>query len=485
MDMLSLPFYLRVATLVPIYYVFPKKCRPYILLAGSLEFYRLMAGSGRKLFLASVAFGYGAGILLEWLRKRGLPKDSVLDRAIWWSVILAAAFPLIGAKHGDFISASLLGKGRYPWIIPLGLSFYTMQMIAYLADIHRGRISAEKNPFRYGLFMTFFPQIVQGPIPRYQKLASQLWEGHAFQEKLFAKGCMLVLWGFFLKMMIADKAAIVVNTVFEDSARYPGLFVLTAGCLYSIQLYADFHSCTSIAQGIAQIFGIYLEDNFRHPYLAVSVKDFWRRWHISLSSWLRDYVYIPLGGSRNGTWKKYGNLLLTFAVSGLWHGPGYKYLFWGLLHGSYQIAGELSAPFRERLCQLLNLPEEDFIRRNMRRAATFFLVMIGWIIFRAESLRKGLAMVWSMVLVWNPWIFFDDSLLRLGLAWKEWIVLALSIYFLAKVSLAQEKVCIRDWILEQRLVFRWAIYIGAVVAVLIYGTYGFGFNAQDFIYGGF
>ncbi|RKJ03458.1 MBOAT family protein [bacterium D16-54] len=483
MNMLSLNFYLCVAGITALYYTFPIKYRPYVLLAGSLGFYCCLAGKGRWIFLASIGISYGFGIGLEWLRNH--KKSQNLQRSALAGAIILTALPLIVTKHGNFILGSLLHRPGYPWIVPLGLSFYTMQILSYLADVYKGEIPAEKNLLQYGLFVSFFPQIVQGPIPRYGQLACQLSKGHPFQEKTFVKGCQMILWGFFLKMMIADKVAVAVNTVFGNSVRYPGGYVLTAGFLYSIQLYTDFLSCVSIAQGTAGLFGIQLTDNFRHPYMARSVKDFWRRWHISLSSWLRDYIYIPLGGSRKGTWKKYRNLLITFAVSGLWHGSGYKYLFWGLLHGFYQIMEEWSAPYCEKCCRLFKLPKEDLLRRYIERIVTFFLVMLGWILFRADSLRQGLAMIRSMFLVWNPWIFFNDSLLQLGLGWKDWTVLVLSIFLLARVSTLQNKKGIRDWILSQHIVARWTIYIGAIAVILVYGTYGYGFNAQDFIYGGF
>ena len=485
MNMLSLNFYLCVTVLIALYYIFPLKYRPYVLLAGSLGFYCCLAGKGRWIFLASIGISYGLGIGLEQMRIH--KKGKKLQKLFLACSIILISLPLAVTKHGNFVLSSLLHRPGYPWIIPLGLSFYTLQVISYLADINKGEIPAEKNLLRYSLFVSFFPQIVQGPIPRYRQLSCQLYEGHPFQERTFVKGCQMILWGFFLKMMIADKAAVVVNTVFENSIRYPGAYVLAAGCLYSIQLYTDFLSCVSIAQGVAGLFGIQLTDNFRCPYMARSIKDFWRRWHISLSSWLRDYIYIPLGGSRKGTWAKYRNLLITFTVSGLWHGSGYKYLFWGLLHGSYHIMGEWLTPLREKCFRILRLPKEDLLRRCLESAVTFFLVMLGWILFRANSLRQGIAMIRSLFQVWNPWIFFNDSLLQLGLNWKEWTVLVLSILFLAGISVIRERGngSIRDWILNQHIILRWAIYIAGAALILVYGTYGYGFNAQDFIYGGF
>ncbi|MBP3784353.1 MAG: MBOAT family protein [Butyrivibrio sp.] len=358
------------------------------------------------------------------------------------------------------------------WIVPVGLSFYTLQMVAYLVDIYKGKVTAQRNIFKFALFASFFPQIIQGPIPRYEALSGQLYEGNEFDFDEFVGGLQLILWGFFLKFMIADKAGVVVNTVFDDYASYAGGYVLFAGVLYSLQLYADFLACTTLAQGVSQMFGIRLSDNFERPYFATSIKDFWRRWHISLSSWLRDYVYIPLGGSRKGAFRKYLNVVITFAVSGLWHGDSVKFVFWGLLHAFYQIA--------ERPLDKVKVPV------ILRRLGTFVLAMIGWIIFRADSLDSSFAMLKSMVTVWNPQIWTDGSLLELGLGGAEMVVLGVSLLALLVVSCMQERgVKVRDLVSSMNVAFRWVIYLLAIWAIWIFGTYGFGFNASDFIYGGF
>ena len=297
---------------------------------------------------------------------------------------------------------------------------------------------------------------------------------------------MLILWGFFLKLCIADKAAIVVNMVFDNYPLYSGIYVLVAGILYSFQLYTDFLACTTLAQGVAGLVGIQLMDNFRRPYLATSVKDFWRRWHISLSSWLRDYIYIPLGGNRKGTLRKYVNLLIVCAVSGIWHGAGYKFVFWGLLHGAYQVAGGLLAPVNRFLSRKLALDAHPHCKRACQRIFTFALVMFAWIIFRADSLSAGLSMIASVFTVHNPWVLTNDALFTLGLVWKEWAVLILCLAGLLAVGFVQEKgISIREKILQASLPVRWAIYIGAILFVLVFGTYGYGYDAQAFIYGGF
>lgn len=459
----------------------PLRLRWVVLLAGSAAFYILLSGEGFPVLLFTLLLSYGAGLLLAFLKER-TQKPVLLQRIVLAVSIFLVMAPWFVIKNGSF----LLGHTNWGLIVPLGISFYTLQIVSYLADVHSGRISAQKNPARYALFVLFFPQIVQGPIPRYAQLADQLYEGHLFDEKQFVKGMQLILWGFFLKFLIADRASIVVNVIFENPSQYQGSYVLVAAVLYSIELYADFLSCVTLSQGIAGLFGIGLTDNFLRPYFATSVNDFWRRWHISLSTWLRDYIYIPLGGSRKGKLRKYGNLIITFSFSGIWHGSGYKYLFWGMIYAVFQIVGELTAPIKRKCYQLFRLSEGSGMRRLIQCLGVFIWVTLAQIIFRADNLRSGLLMIKNLFSIWNPWILVDGSLLRLGLSGKEWFVLFLSVLTLFLVDCLQEKgCCIRDGILEKAVYVRWALYIAAILGIMIFGVYGYGYQTQDFIYGGF
>ncbi|MBO6149297.1 MAG: MBOAT family protein [Lachnospiraceae bacterium] len=446
-------------------------------------------------------------------------------KALFFIAVLSIALPLLAIKEAKF-TADIILRRSIPewWFIPVGIAFYSMQLLSYISDVYLRKTEPEHNFLKFLLFSSFFPQIIQGPIPRYSELSHQLTEGHRFDERKLVKGFMLILWGFFLKLCIADKAGIIVDTVFDNFPAYQGMYVMIAGILYSLQLYADFSACSTLALGISALFGIALSDNFKHPYLASSVKDFWRRWHISLSMWLRDYIYIPLGGSKNGIFRKYINILLTFTVSGIWHGGGFKFLFWGLLHGLYQIAGDLLKPLRNRIGGRQFFIRFGAFRRLAGSIFTFLLVMLAWIIFRAETLKTGIKMIMTIFTVHNFWILTDESLFALGLNWKECLVLVLCLLLLLAVSLVQEtylqkgsKPCIaesrrgemlrpqadsvsyspksstadekgmdiRDRILEFNILIRWAIYIAAILFILIFGTYGYGFDSQAFIYGRF
>ncbi|MDO4261575.1 MAG: MBOAT family O-acyltransferase [Eubacteriales bacterium] len=491
MDFVSLYFYVFLAAVLVGYYLMPLRFRWIMLLAGSLSYFWLATESfrGMIVFLGIIAVTWILGIWMEhvsFVEPAGGGK--YLRRAALAVSLVLALVPLFAAKYRGILSffETILHRRHSGMLISIGLSFFTMQIIAYLVDIWHGKVKAQRNLFKYALFISFFPQILQGPIPRYEQLEPQLIEGHRFDEEKFVKGFMLIIWGFFLKLMIADKAGVVVDTIFRGYQMYRGCYVLVGGVLYSIQLYADFLACVTLAQGTALLFGIRLAENFRHPYFSSSIKEFWGRWHISLSSWLKDYVYIPLGGNRKGTLRKYLNLCITFAVSGLWHGNGLKYVFWGLVHAGYQIAGNLTWGIRDWLYHLIGLDEGRRLRLYMERTVTFLLVMLAWIMFRAESFRKGASMIKSLFTVYNPWIFFDDSLFSLGLEWKEWGILILAILILISVSTAQERgIVIRDKILRQPLVFRWGLYLAAIAVIMVFGTYGYGFDAADFIYGNF
>lgn len=483
MTFVSIEYYFFLFGLLCLYYLFPLKYRWLVLLAGNFFFYWVVGKGGRKMFLMLVLLSYLCGIVIEKIRQK---PSLMLQRAVLWGSLIIVGIPLFTIKECNYLIQRYLHHDGWSFVVPLGLSFFTVQIAAYFVDLYYGKISAEKNLLKYALFLSFFPQIVQGPIPRYQQLAPQLLQGNRFSCENITYGLHLILWGFFLKLIIADKAALLVDSVFDNSELYQGVYVLVAGMLYSIQLYTDFQACTKLAQGSAMLFGIRLINNFNHPYFSRSIKEFWGRWHLSFSSCLKDYVYIPLGGNRKGCLRKYMNLMLTFLVSGCWHGSGYRFLVWGGLHGFYQIFGEFTFPIRNRLYSLFGFSQNSLARHVIQSLCTFFLATIAWIIFRANSLKQAIKMIFSIFTVWNPWVLFNDSLFSLGLSWKEMFVLFCALSLLFWVSWKQEHgVSISQTISFQPLLVRWGIYTLTVLVIAVFGTYGFGFNAQDFIYGGF
>ncbi len=476
---ISLKYYALVLVALLLYYIFPVKKRWIVLLAGNIAFYAAFYKTGWWIFLGTIIFSFAATIIMDKLSKGA-------RKAVFVAGILGVTLPWLVLKNSNFVVSELMGRDPIEWIVPLGISFYTLQLIGYMADVYMERISPEKNIAKFTLFVSFFPQLIQGPIPRYGQLQHQLVDGNRFDEEKIVKGFQLVIWGFFLKLVIADKAAIIVNTVFDNYPAYSGAYIWLASVLYSIQLYADFLACTNLARGVSGLFGIELAKNFERPYFALSIKDFWRRWHISLSTWLRDYIYIPLGGNRKGKARKYINLLITFLISGLWHGAGFKFLVWGLIHAFYQIFGELTYDVREELYDICGIKPDSKKKKWIKLSGTFLLVNFAWIIFRANTLRKGIQLIINMVTEFNPWVLLNNRLFTLGLAWKEMVILGIGIYILHKVGDYQEEGrSVGDRIFVQPLLIRWGIYLTAIVGIILFGTYGFGFDAQDFIYGGF
>lgn len=483
MDYISVTFYMFLLASIILYYVFPLKQRWIVLLSANLVFY---FGAARKAVFVLILMA-----LFSWIWGQGIYRLETrvikinIKRLCLLSGIVLVLCPLFITKYSVFFFGIAGKSTTWEFIIPLGISYYTLQIISYLIDIYKGKIRPESNLLKYMLYLSFFPQVVQGPIARYSQMKEQLCQGHVFEETKFVKGIHLIVWGFFLKMMIADKAAIIVNEIFNNYEMYVGWFVIIGGVLYSLQLYADFLACVTISQGVAALFGIEVMDNFKHPYAATSVKEFWHRWHISLSTWLRDYVYIPLGGNRKGRICKYFNLLCTFIVSGMWHGAGYKYILWGMIHGIYQIIEDITMTIRNWAWEISILEKMKGLRKYIETFATFICVMLAWIVFRADSLRAAIQMLINIFKVNNIWVLFDGSLMKLGLSTKQMVVFCISIGVMYLVSKMQQKICIRDYILKQNIVMRWSIYIGSVLIIMIMGTYGYGFDAQAFIYGGF
>ncbi len=510
MSYVSLSYY---ALLIPgvmlLYYLLPMKWRYFALLAGSIVFYCLLIQSPYQLLML-----LGSAVL-SWVLGIWLEASAVSKRTLYVSIGLVL-LPLLLMKCLDYVNAAGVQTPMDSILWPIGLSFYTLQLLAYLVDVYHGKIQAQHQFFPFLLFVTWFPQILQGPIPRFEQLEEQLIQGHSLKENedSIRHGMLLISWGLFLEFMIADKIAPFVNQIYEDPTPYGGSVLLFAGIGYSIQLYADFLSCTTLAQGVSLLFGIRLADNFHHPYFAISVQDFWHRWHMSLSSWLRDYIYIPLGGNRKGLKRKDLNILITFLVSGFWHGGSGRFLFWGLLHGIYQLIGAWTRNGRDQLCRTLHLEKTVLTQdgksvqmspflRLLKMLVTSILVMLGWIIFRAETLGQGLWMIAHIVLRWDLafWIpgrqkqvpawtslrmlFFDQSD-RLQI-----LVAGCSVLFLVLVSLMQEllerqgKKTIIGALDEKPVILQVILWTALVLIILFLGTYGAGYAASDFLYGEF
>ena len=472
MQFVSIEFLIFFPAVVLIWYLIPGKrhvLKKVWLLLASAYFYAFIHPWFLAVLAAVTVIAYFGGIFIENLKGQSFAAMTLSAGVILLLLILCVF------KYGGMIDSRLL-------IVPVGLSFYTLEAIGYLTDVYRGEIPAEWDFLTFAGFLFFFPKIVSGPIGRAGKILPQLKADPDFDFERLTDGFMLMVWGYFLKMILADRFAVPVNTVYATPAAFEGSTVFFATICYSMQIYCDFAGYSAIALGAARILGISLTENFRQPYLSESVPQFWRNWHISLSSWLRDYVYIPLGGSRKGTARKYLNLMLVFLVSGLWHGTGLTFLVWGLLHGIYQIASYVTRPVRDCVLSVLSINRQTASHHLLNRVLTFLFVNFAWIFFRAESLEKALYIL-RRCFTLSLWSWFDGSLLLLGLNRVNLEVLSAGTVILFGVDyLTKKGFRIRDKFREQNGIFRFVFLLFAVSFIVIFGVWGPGYDAANFIY---
>lgn len=496
---------------VTVYFCAPKKMRNVWLFIVSCYFYMQWNARYIILLYISITLTYSCGILIERLRISAKnveefcksDQDEVLRKnrnlqKICLAVCILLNLGILGFyKYFSFgvqwinrLLAVFHLEGinmEHKILLPVGISFYTLQALGYLMDVYRGEIYAEKNFLRYALFVSFFPQLVAGPIERSRNLLVQLGTTRSFRYENLQKGMLLVLYGMFLKMVIADRAAVFVDTVYENSAAYPGFYIVVATVFFAIQIYCDFYGYSTIARGSALIMDIHLMDNFNAPYFAKSVKEFWRRWHISLSGWFRDYLYIPLGGNRKGSVRKQVNLLSVFMVSGLWHGASASFIFWGLLNGIYQVVEELIFFVKRCLSQhfiVMNGGRESrFSRKLFRTAATFSAVTFAWLFFRAGGLKEAITVLKNMLSVNNWWVLFDGSMYEVGIARNYMNVMIGSILFLFVVDYQKYRgKDAAEMFLKQGWVFKVIGIMSMIFTILLYGCYGELYDVQQFIY---
>ena len=470
-----------------IYFVLPQRGRYLWLLAASYYFYMSWNPKYIVLLLFSTAVTYASGRLLAAAKNTTRRKFIVAASFI---LNLGVLFYFKYINMAADILVRVLGKlhiyltiPSFDVVLPVGISFFTFQALSYTVDVYRGEIYAEKNIFRYALYVSFFPQLVAGPIERSKNLLRQLAVPKPFEFERAREGIFLMLWGYFLKLVLADRIAIVVDTVYNHYTEYQGWYFIVATVLFAFQIYCDFAGYSTIAIGAAKILGVNLMENFDAPYTAQSVAEFWRRWHISLTSWFRDYLYIPLGGSRKGKLRKNANRMIVFLTSGLWHGASIHFVVWGGINGLYQIIGETLMPVRERLIRLFRLNPDSFGFRLYRTLVTFVLVDLSWVYFRAEGFRAANMIVRSMVTAKNPWVLFDGSLYTLGLDGPNFRLMIVSIFILLAADIAKRcGITIREKIIEQDYLFRWVFIACAVVFILLFGVWGPGYSAANFIY---
>ena len=527
MTIVSLAFIVFVLLTTIIYFIIPQKWQWVVLLIASYVFFFanskwlaliLLATSLCTFFMASWMHSISIKGKLE-LEKQGsalspqekrtskLKTKHKMKQILILSICIDLGV-LLFLKYFNFFSESLniiLPNGleipQVNFLLPIGISFYTLQAIAYLVDIYREKYTPDTNPFKFLLFMSFFPQIIQGPIARHNQLAHQLYEGHRFDSDRCVKGIELMAWGWFKKMVIADRMATPVNAIFGNASEYTGIMIFMAAIGYGFQVYTDFSGGMDVVRGVSQIFGINLELNFRQPYFSRSIEEFWRRWHITLGGWMRDYVFYPLSLSKafgrmgKAAMKTLGKyigkrlpaflaMFIVYFLVGFWHGPDFKYIVYGVWNGIFIVAGILLEDTYRKCRSILHIRDDSKIWFAFQIIRTFCICSIGRIFSRADSLRTAMYMLLKMFTgIADPTSVNKSVIVSLGLNMANWGVLIAAIILLLAVDYLHENgIGIRNMISKQHLVIRWIIYYCAIIILLVFGIYGPGYDSASFIY---
>jgi len=459
------------------YFFLPHRWRWALLLAASCYFYMAFIPAYILILFFTIAVDYVAGIAIE--NARGTRRKWFLLASILANVGVLAFF-----KYFNFFNANFAGLAdflgwNYPIenlaiILPIGLSFHTFQSLAYTIEVYRGRAPAERHFGIFALYVMFYPQLVAGPIERPQNLLPQFHRVQHFDYQRVADGLKLMAWGLFKKVVIADRLALLVNQVYGKPTEYQGLALILATVFFAYQIYCDFSGYSDIALGSAQVMGFRLMSNFERPYYAQSIAEFWRRWHISLSTWFRDYVYIPLGGNRVGIARWQFNLFVTFLISGLWHGANWTFVIWGALHGFYLLLGIWSAAPRAWLVRVLRLDRVPIVYALLQVSVTFTLVAFAWIFFRATNLADALYIVTHLFAA--P--FLPPDLFALGLDKLEFQIALLTIGILEIVQMWQRNPGWQTQFARQPAWVRWSAYYALMISIVLLGI----FRQQEFIY---
>ena len=409
-------FYPIVALL---YFVLPKKLKWPILLVASYYFYMC--------YQAELVFLIFGTTLISWIASNIIDRNrdkKILKRICLTVTLIVCLGVLFFYKYFNFLADSVFNViaffGGTPspvvlnLILPVGVSFYTFQTLSYVIDVYRGDIETERNFFFYALFVSFFPQLVAGPIERPGNLIPQLKADNTPDRDNAIKGAKHMIVGFFKKVCVADVISIYVNSIYNDVENATAIGVIIATALFAVQIYCDFSGYTDIAIGCARIMGIRLMQNFNHPYTATTIKEFWSRWHISLSTWFKDYLYFPLGGSRCKKWRHLMNLMIVFLVSGLWHGAAWTYVIWGAIHGFYQIVGNLTLKSRDKLLNKVGLAPKGSFVTYARRFIVFILVDFAWLFFRANTTGDAFSLIGTLFTGWDKGLSATLSHMGLG-----------------------------------------------------------------------
>ncbi len=505
------------------YKLTPRRGRWCVLLLASYIFFFSISGKLLLWLILSTACMFACGMWLETVRRDGADAASKLageekkaqkkktDRALRGIVacgVILQIGTLLCLKYLGFFASNLnillgkIGLGLqlpvFRFLLPIGISFYTLQAVSYLVDVYRGTVRADRNPFRLALYMSFFPGLMEGPIARYSDTAQSLYDGAPLTYRNLTFGVQRMVFGLFKKIVIADRLNIAVKEIFEHYDTHTGTVILLGAVLYTCQLYADFSGIMDMGIGIGEMFGVRMPENFRRPFFSKSISEFWTRWHITLGAWFRDYLYYPL--SLSAPMKKltarcrrrFGNrqaalitatlsLFCVWLCNGLWHGAAWSYLFFGMYHFFFIALANITEPLTGKLLARLHIPTESAPWRLFRILRTCLLVCIGELFFRAATLTDGLRMFGRIVTD-----FRLPTELSLGLDRHDVVLLAVAVLIVLLVSILGERgVDLRQRLAEKPLALRWGVYYTALLAVIFFGAYGTGYIPVDPMYAAF
>lgn len=485
----SVSFALFFPIVVMLYFIIPHKYRWVFLLGASYWFYMSWRVEYIILIIASTLIDYFAGIQMGKTDDRGKRRKYLLLSLIT-NLGLLFAF-----KYFNFFNDSvrqmfnMFSLTYYvpasKLLLPVGISFYTFQTLSYTIDVYKGKKEPEKHLGIFALYVSFFPQLVAGPIERSTRLLPQFYEKKEVNYERITDGLKLMLWGYFKKLVIADRVAVIVNQVYNNPHQYEGMPFIIATIFFAFQIYCDFSGYSDIAIGSAQVLGYKLMDNFNRPYYSKSIGEFWKRWHISLSTWFKDYVYIPLGGNRVPKWRQYINLFVTFLVSGLWHGANWTFVIWGGLNGFYVTMENLTASIRHKLEKSFRVKQYRKLYNTLRILFTFILTCFAWIFFRANSLSDAFYIIGHMFTATGPFFtsLFSFKLKAFASLFEftnlpadEILLSFISIGFMEIVHMMQRHGSIRHMLRDKPVYLRWGLTYVLILYILIFGVfYGTGF----------
>ncbi len=464
----SLSFAAFFALFLVVLLLLPHKFRRAWLFFGNCAFYLSWERAAFLLILLSGMMVWAGGLAAEKYGK----KRVFLILPVLWNVLLLGFFKYTGLLSSILHRIGIGSFGLAGWIAPLGISFYTLRCISYIAAVYRGTLAAERNPFSVITYVTFFPQIISGPIEAPERFFRELAD---FEHKplrdfeRISRGFLLFVWGLFQKLVLAERLAMITEYVYTDFMDFGFWEILIASLAYTLQIFCDFAGYSDMSRGIAAMMGFSTMRNFRRPYLAAGIKSFWRRWHISLTSWLTEHIYIPLGGSRKGLLRKYLNIMIVFLVSGMWHGSTLNFIFWGMLHAAYQIMEDLWNRMGRKLPGWL------------LRIITLAEVNFAWIFFNSGGLNRGIRIVRQMFSRFTLPVSWE-----LGMIPGNWVVLLGGLSVLLIVDCLQEQgVSISKKAAALPLPLRWFLFLALFWSVILLGIYGVGYDTGSFIYAQF